>query len=53
MLALERKKGESLLIADRIRVTVHKIARNKVVLAISAPRDVPVLREELTKGGDK
>jgi carbon storage regulator len=47
MLVLSRKRGESLVIDDRIRVIVHRIVGNRVTLGIEAPNDVHILRAEL------
>ncbi|WP_027625840.1 carbon storage regulator CsrA [Clostridium lundense] len=49
MLVIGRKKGESLLIGDNIEITVVKVEDGSVKLAISAPRDVAILRKELYK----
>ena len=46
MLVLSRLVGESLRIGD-IKVTVVKVAGDKVRLGIEAPLDVPVHREEV------
>lgn len=46
-LALSRKPGEAIVINGNIRVTVVWIDGQKVRLAIEAPDDVRVLREEL------
>ena len=47
MLILQRKEGESLLIGDDIKVSVLSVEAGRVRLAIQAPRDVPILRDEL------
>lgn len=47
MLILQRKAGESLLIGDDISISVVSIDGGRVRLAISAPQDVPILRNEL------
>ena len=47
MLILNRKAGESLQIGEDITVTVVSLDGNRVKLAISAPKSVPVLRQEL------
>lgn len=49
MLVVGRKKGESIIIGDDIEVTVVKIDDGAVKLAISAPKDVTILRKELVK----
>lgn len=51
MLVLSRKAMESLQIGPDIVVTVIRIAGDKVRLAISAPRDVRILRTELVDPG--
>ncbi len=47
MLVITRKKGESLLIGDDIEITVVKTEDGSVKLAISAPKEIKILRKEL------
>jgi carbon storage regulator len=47
MLVLSRRKGESIVIGDQVRVTVVEIHGRRVRLAIDAPAEVKVLRAEL------
>jgi carbon storage regulator len=47
MLALTRKKGESLVINNNIEVTVLDIRGDQIKLGISAPKEVPVYRKEV------
>ena len=47
MLVLSRKKDESIIINDHIRVTVVEIRGDKVRLGIDAPKDVTVHRQEV------
>jgi len=47
MLVLSRKEDQTIKIGDDVVVTVLKIRGNRVRLAISAPREVPIRREEL------
>jgi carbon storage regulator len=47
MLVLSRKKNESIVIDDRIVITVVEIRGDKVRLGIEAPRDVPIHRSEV------
>lgn len=49
MLILRRKKNESLLIGDNIRITIIECAGDGVRLAIDAPKQIPILREELSE----
>jgi carbon storage regulator len=49
MLILRRKKNESILIGDNVRITVIECAPDGVRLAIDAPKSVSILREELAK----
>lgn len=47
MLVLSRRLTEKLLVGDDIEITIIGIVGNQVRLAISAPRDVTVDREEI------
>ena len=47
MLVITRKKDESLLIGDDIEIKIVKVEDGSVKLAISAPRDVTILRIEV------
>ena len=47
MLVLSRKKNESVVIGDNIQVTIADIRGDRVRLAISAPKEVPVNRLEV------
>lgn len=47
MLALTRKKGESLILNNNIEVTILEIRGDQVKLGITAPREVPVYRKEI------
>lgn len=49
MLVLTRKRGESILIGDDIRITLVEIKGKGVRLGIECPKDVKILREELTQ----
>ena len=47
MLVLSRKKNESIVIDDKIVITVVEIRGDKVRLGIQAPKEVPVHRSEV------
>ncbi len=47
MLVLTRKTDESIIIGDDIRITVVEVRHDQVKLGITAPRDIPVHREEV------
>lgn len=47
MLILTRRPGESLRIGEDITITITKISRGQVGIAITAPQNVKILREEL------
>lgn len=49
MLVLTRKRDESIIIGDEIRVTVVDVRGDQVKLGIDAPRRIPVHREEIYK----
>lgn len=47
MLALSRRKKESLIINNNVEITVLEIKGDQVKLGISAPRDVSIYRKEI------
>ena len=47
MLALTRRKGESLVINNNIEITVLEIRGDQIKIGISAPKDVPIYRKEV------
>ena len=47
MLVLSRKKNESIVINDNIKIVVKEIQGGRVRLAFEAPKDVPVHRQEV------
>ncbi len=49
MLVLSRKPGEKILIGDNVTITIVRIGPNTVRLGIDAPRDMNIIRDELTQ----
>lgn len=47
MLALSRRKKESLIVNNNIEITVLEIKGDQVKLGISAPKDVSIYRKEI------
>lgn len=47
MLALTRKKGESLVINNNIEITVLEIRGDQIKIGIQAPKEVPIYRKEV------
>lgn len=47
MLALTRKKGESIMINNDIEISILEIRGDQIKIGISAPKDVPVYRKEV------
>jgi len=47
LLVVTRKTEESVIIADNIEITVLEVARDRVKLGISAPKDIKIIRNEL------
>lgn len=47
MLALTRKKGESLVVNNNIEITVLEIRGDQIKIGVSAPKDVPIYRKEV------
>lgn len=49
MLFVTRRTGEAVLIGDGISILVVELKAGHVRLGIRAPREVPVLREEIAQ----
>lgn len=47
MLALSRKRDESLVIDNNIEVTILDIRGDQVKVGISAPKEIPIYRKEV------
>ena len=47
MLCLTRKEGQSIVVAGNIRIKVADVSGKTVRIAIDAPREVGVVREEV------
>jgi carbon storage regulator len=47
MLVLSRQRDESIMIGDKVVVTIVDIRGDKVRLGIEAPMDIPVHRQEV------
>jgi carbon storage regulator len=48
MLVLSRKRGEEIIIADNIRVTVLEVHGSRVKIGINAPGSAPIYRAEVS-----
>ena len=47
MLILSRNKGQTIMVGEDIVITVVDVKDNQVKIGVSAPRDIPVDREEI------
>lgn len=47
MLILSRRIGETIIIGDNVSITVLDIQGRQVRIGVTAPREVPVHREEV------
>lgn len=47
MLVLTRKKDQSVIIDDKIEITILEIKGDQIRLGINAPKDVTILRKEI------
>ena len=47
MLALTRRKDESIIIGDNIEIKILEIVGDKVRLGIEAPREIAIHRQEI------
>jgi carbon storage regulator len=49
MLVLSRKAGETLFIGDDVKITISRIAGNRVTVGVEAPRHMKIVRGELER----
>ena len=47
MLILNRKAGESIILAENIEVKILEIQDGKIKIGIEAPKDITILRKEV------
>lgn len=47
MLALSRKKDESIIINNNIEITILEVKGDQVKIGVKAPKSVPVYRKEI------
>lgn len=47
MLALTRKKGESIIVNNDIEISILELRGDQVKVGINAPKEVPVYRKEV------
>jgi len=47
MLALSRKKGESIILNNDIELTILEVKGDQVKVGVNAPKSVPVYRKEV------
>ena len=47
MMVMRRREGEKILIGDDITIHISHIGRNKVKIAIDAPREILIVAEEV------
>ncbi|MCI8494323.1 MAG: carbon storage regulator CsrA [Lachnospiraceae bacterium] len=47
MLALTRKKGESIIVNNDIEISILELRGDQVKIGITAPKEVPVYRKEV------
>jgi|YelNatPaOPRAMG01_1025707.scaffolds.fasta_scaffold156502_2 carbon storage regulator len=52
MLVISRRTGQSILIGEEIEVAVVEITSGRIKLGIKAPRNIPILRNEIQLTGD-
>ncbi len=52
MLVVTRKSEESIIIADDIEIVVLEVAKDRVKLGITAPKDIKIIRSELRSAQD-
>jgi carbon storage regulator len=53
MLVLSRKIGQRIIIGDDITVTIVRIGPGTVRVGIDAPKDVNIVREEISEQNER
>lgn len=49
MLVLSRRVGESIIIDDRIEVTILEVGHNRVKIGVCAPKNLSIHRKEVER----
>lgn len=49
MLVLSRKVGQKIFVGDDVTITLVRISGDKARIGVEAPKNVPILREEVKK----
>ncbi|MDR0904043.1 MAG: carbon storage regulator [Ruminococcus sp.] len=52
MLIISRKKDESILVGDNVKITVIETGDGRVKIGVDAPREVRVIRAEIAQMGE-
>lgn len=52
MLVLTRRPSESFTIGDNIRIVITEVEGKKVRVGIEAPRDLPIVRDDIKAADD-
>ena len=47
MLALSRKKGDSIIVNNNIEIVIIDICKDQVKIGIKAPKTIPIYRKEV------
>lgn len=47
MLALTRKRGESIVINNNVEITILEVKGDQIKVGIDAPKEVPIYRKEV------
>jgi len=53
MLMMSRRQGETILIGDDIEIVIAHIGRSRVKVGIRAPRQLPVVAQEVKLVGEE
>lgn len=53
MLVLTRKKDESVIIDERIEITILEVTGEQVKIGIKAPKEVEIVRKEILQKVEK
>lgn len=53
MLVLSRMPGQSIVIGKDIEIVVTRVQGNKISIGIAAPKEVKILRKEISRNCDE
>jgi carbon storage regulator len=47
MLVLTRRLNETIMIGDKIEITITKLSKNQATISCKAPKEIKIMRKEI------